>query len=208
MEETREGHPLRGSEHEAFGQVLELALEALDETQIDYVLIGGLSAFAYGRTRRTHDIDFLVRPEDARSALQAFEKKGFTTEETDQSWLYKGFCNDVMVDVIFRCAGDILLDEAMLHHARHEQVGRSVAKVVAPEDLILIKATAAAEVVPNHWYDALTILSEAKLDWDYLVERASHHGVRRVLSLLLFAQSDDLGVPPGVVRSLADQVLA
>ena len=206
MIETPEGRPLRGSEHESFARVLEEAIAALADAEVDYVLIGGLSALAYGRTRHTHDIDVLVRPERARQGLAALAKRGFRTEETFPDWLYKAFLDDVMVDVIFHCAGGIGLDPEMLRHARDEPVGASWARVVAPEDLVLIKAAATAEAVPNHWYDALEVLAGAPINWEYLAERASRKGVRRMLSLLAFAQSNDFGVPPWVLARLAEQV--
>lgn len=206
MIETPEGRPLRGSEHESFARVLEEAIAALADADVDYVLIGGLSAFSYGRTRHTHDIDVLVRPERAQHALAALAKRGFRTEETFPDWLYKAFLDDVMVDVIFRCAGGISLDAEMLRHARNEPVGAITARVVSAEDLVRIKAAATSEAVPNHWYDALEVLAQAPIDWEYLVARASRKGVRRMLSLLAFAQSNDFGVPAWVLARLAEQV--
>ncbi|MDA8296148.1 MAG: nucleotidyltransferase [Actinomycetota bacterium] len=204
--ETPDGRPLRGSEHESFARVLEEAIAGLADAEVDYVLIGGLSTFAYGRTRHTHDIDVLVRPERAHQALAALAKRGFRTEETFPDWLFKAFLDDVMVDVIFHCAGGIGLDAEMRRHARDEPVGASWARVVSPEDLVLIKAAATAEAVPNHWYDALEVLAQAPIDWEYLAERASRKAVRRMLALLAFAQSNDLGVPPWALARLAEQV--
>jgi predicted nucleotidyltransferase len=206
-EETPEGRPLRGSEHEAFEAVLKEALVALEESAVDYLLIGGILQASYGRARRTHDIDFLVRPEDALIVLEALAKRGFRTEQTDRTWLYKGFLNDVMVDVIFHSAGGLQLGEEMMHRARRVRLGGRMALVIAPEDLIVINVAATAEVVPGHWYDALAILSETEIDWDYLVHRARHHAARRVLSLLLFAESTDIAVPRRALSALAAEVI-
>lgn len=205
--QTPEGRPLRGSEHEAFARALEASLSAIEELGIDYLLIGGLGVAAYGHNRWTHDIDYMVRPNDAAAALRALEKRGFTVEETEPSWLYKGFLDDVMVDLIFRSSGDVVLDPTMVRHARRERIGSVAGNVISPEDLVVVKAAATAEVVPNHWYDALAIIAFNDLDWDYLLERAKRHAVRRVLSLLLFAQSNDLGVPLSVVRALSAEVI-
>ena len=59
----------------------------------------------------------------------------------------------------------------------------------------------AAEAQPRHWYDALGIVATTDLDWRYLMRRA-RHGIRRVLSFLLYAQSVDLPVPSWVIRDL------
>lgn len=55
--------------------------------------------------------------------------------------------------------------------------------------------------VRRHWHDALALRSRRDLDWQYLPRRA-RHGPRRVLSLLLDAQSNDLPVPAKVIDDL------
>lgn len=207
VQETPEGQPLRGSEDAAFPFVLAEAVAALEEGGVDHLLMGGVLQSSYGRQRWTHDIDFLVRPEDARRALEVLGKHGFHTEETDHAWIYKGFLSDVMVDVIFRSAGGIELDDEMLAHARRLLIGGRMTTVIAPEDLIIMKAAATALVTPGHWFDALAIMAETEMDWDYLVHRARHHAVRRVLSLLLFAESNDVGVPRRALVALASEVI-
>jgi predicted nucleotidyltransferase len=189
-----------------FLDVLSDAIGAVDAKDIPYLLMGGLSSATFGRPRGTNDIDLFVRPEDARLTLDALESAGFTTEETDPLWLFKGFKAEILVDVIFRSSGDIYLDDEMLAHARVVEIQGCAARVIAPEDLLIIKALAADEHVPHHWHDALSIITGSQLDWDYLVSRARRFGARRVLSLLLYAQSNDLGVPVRPVRNLFESI--
>src|SRR2546423_6732169 len=101
-------------DEERFLSALADASAALDAAGVDYVLMGGVGSAAVGRPRWTHDIDFFVRPEDAHRVLKTLAKAGFTTEETYPDWLFKGFKDDVMVDVIFKSAGGIFLDDEML----------------------------------------------------------------------------------------------
>jgi predicted nucleotidyltransferase len=189
-----------------FLTVLSEAVAALDAKQIPYLVMGGISSATHGRPRGTNDIDLFVEPENARLTLEALAAAGFTTEETDPRWLYKGFKDDILVDVIFRSTGDIYLDEEMLAHARVVDVRGCAVRTIAPEDLLIIKALTAAEHIPHHWHDALGVITGSDLDWDYLVDRARRHGARRVLSLLLYAQSNDLGVPVKPVRALFDSI--
>jgi predicted nucleotidyltransferase len=189
-----------------FLSVLRETIAALEGKDIPYLLMGGLTSATFGRPRGTNDIDVFVRPESARLTLEALEASGFTTEETDPRWLFKGFKEDILVDVIFRSTGDIYLDEEMMAHARVVDVQGCAARVIAPEDLLIIKALTAAEHMPHHWHDALGVITGSQLDWDYLVSRASRHGARRVLSLLLYAQSNDLGVPVKPVRALFESI--
>ena len=74
--------------------------------------------------------------------------------------------------------------------------------VLGPEDLVVTKALAHGEETAHYWWDALAIIAGHELDWDYLLRRA-RRGPRRVLSLLLYAQSTDLAVPDPVVHELA-----
>ena len=112
-----------------------------------------------------------------------------------------------MVDLIFRSAGDIYLDEEMLDRSTMRDIGGSPIRVISPEDLIVIKSVASSEASPYHFYDALGLISACELDWEYLVHRARRRGVRRLLSLLVFAESNDLDVPNTVIRELTELVI-
>jgi len=190
------------ADDDLLGVVLADALAALDGAGVAHVLMGGIGAATHGRPRWTHDIDVFVRPEDAGRALRALAEAGFRTEQTYPDWLYKAFKHNVMVDVIFKSLGGILLDDEMLARAKAEEFMGQRPRVMAAEDLLVIKAVVHDEHMPRHWHDALAIVSHCDLDWDYLVRRARQHGVRRVLSLLLYAESNDLVVPAGPVKSL------
>ena len=191
-----------------FVAVLRDASAALDAEEVDYLLMGGVGSAAVGRPRWTHDIDFFVRPEDAHRVLKTLAKAGFTTEETYPDWLFKGFKDDVMVDIIFKSAGGIFLDDEMLSCAGKGVFKGQPVRLIAPEDLIVIKAVVNDEHIPRHWYDALGLISFCDIDWDYLVRRAQQFGARRILSLLLYAQSNDLIVPSGPVKELFDAIYA
>ena len=186
---------------EKFNRVLMLALDALHENTIPYALIGGIAASGLGRPRSTHDIDIFVRPEDAEAALDALEKKGFESERTDPRWLFKGWMDGMMVDLIFKSHGDIYFDTEMHERARLIHFhGRDI-PAVSPEDLVIIKAAVHSEVGPHHWHDALAILSHATLDWNYLIKRA-RRATRRVLALLIYAQSNDIWIPNQIIFDL------
>lgn len=178
------------------------AVRAMEGAGIPYLLMGGVGSAVSGRPRLTDDIDLFVAPGEGRPALDALEAAGFSTEERDPRWLFKGWKYDILVDVIFRSSGDVYLDDEMLERGTYHDIGDCRARVMAPEDLIVIKAITADEHVPQHWYDALGLLAAARIDWDYLSRRARHHGLRRVTSLLLYAESKDIWVPAEVVTDL------
>ena len=187
-----------------FHRVLAQAIRVAEATGLPHAFMGGIASTALGRPRWTHDVDLLVRPGDARVMLRAFAAAGFYTEETDQAWLYKATRDGVLVDVIFESTGGIVLDEEMLERVRPARFDGLELSVLAPEDLLVIKAIVHREHRQRHWFDALALVESAELDWEYLLRRAAPNP-RRVASLLLYAQTDGLEVPDWVVEALLEQ---
>jgi predicted nucleotidyltransferase len=179
-------------------------IEALDADGVPHLLMGGAGAQTFARPRQTDDIDVFVQPADARRALEVLDKAGFRTEETYPSWLYKAVRHGVLVDVIFRSSGGVYLDDEMLARGQRREYRGTEALLMSPEDLLVVKAMAATEETPHHWYDALALIARRDLDWDYVLVR-SRVGPRRVLSLLLYAESVDLAVPPEAVALLYER---
>jgi predicted nucleotidyltransferase len=191
-------------DEETFRRVLLQAIRVAEATGLPHAFMGGIASTALGRPRWTHDVDLLVRPRDARAMLRAFAAAGFDTEETDQAWLYKATRDGVLVDVIFESTGGIVLDQEMLARVRPARFDGLRLSVLAPEDLLVIKAIVHREHRQRHWFDALALVEAAELDWEYLLRRAAPNP-RRVASLLLYAQTDGLEVPDWVVEDLLEQ---
>lgn len=192
---------------ETFRSVLDDVVRALEDEDVPYLAIGGLATATYGRPRPTKDIDVFVKPEDAERSLKALEQAGFSTEEPKEDWLLKAYKDDVLVDVIFRIHNSIYLDDDMIAKGRRHQLKGTTIKVVPAEDFIVMQACTHSEDTPHYWYNALTVIANSEIDWDYVIRRSSH-GPRRVLSLLLYAQSNDLAVPDQVIRRIYDQIHA
>ena len=189
----------------------DVLLQTLEETvsalaSVDHVLFGGIGSFALARPRVTHDIDVFVRPDAVERSMSLLADAGFEVGIHDPSWLAKAHKRGVLVDIIFRSEGDIYLDDDMLHRSEVREYKGVLARIIAPEDLLVIKALATAEPTFHHWYDALAIISRCEIDWDYVLRRASEAGPRRVLSLLLYAESSDLAVPTAVIAELHDML--
>lgn len=189
------------SEERAFVSVLGDATSRLEGEGIEHVVMGGVAVAALARPRWTHDVDIFVRPDDAARALQVLERAGYETEKTDPLWLFKAWKDDVLVDLIFRSEGGYYLDDSILDRSSRVEFKGQSFRVLPPEDLLIIKAAAHQEDAPYHWFDALALLARQRMDWDYLLERA-RRAVRRVLSLLVYAESIDTAVPPRVVDAL------
>jgi hypothetical protein len=195
---------LRGADDAHFAAVLGESIDAIDAAGIPHALIGGIASSGFGRPRWTHDIDVMVRPEDAERALDVLARQGFDTEKTDQRWLFKAFKHRVMVDIIFR-SGNMYLDGEMMERLVQGVFQARRVRFVPPEDLLIMKAMIADETGAHHWHDALGLIATGSLDWDYL-ERRALRAPRRTLSLLVYAQSMDLTVPNHAIRTLYQHV--
>ncbi len=192
----------RGDFHEEdFLSVIGEVSEVLEDARIPYAFMGGLASTTHGRPRWTHDVDIFVKPQDALRVLDLLKANGYATERTDEAWLYKGFKKNVMVDVIFKSRRNIYFDEEMFERSVIGDWQGKKIRFLPPEDLLVIKAAVHDELGPRHWHDALGIIQSATIDWEYLIKRA-RSSPRRVLSLLCYAQSNDLSIPNRVIRRL------
>jgi predicted nucleotidyltransferase len=194
------------AEQERFLEVLDLTIHTVRDAEVPFVVIGSIASAALGRPRwssRGADIDLFVRADDAARALAALSSAGFATEQGEPHWMLRAARSGVTVDLIYRAAGDLYLDEEMLSRAEEaEFLGRKL-PFVSREDLLVMKALAFGEQTPSYWHEALGIVARGDLDWEYVLWRA-RHGTKRILSLLLYAQSNDLPVPPRAVHELFD----
>ena len=189
-----------------FLEVLDQATGAIRAARIPFVVIGGIASAAQGRPRwdpRGADVDLFVRAEDAEAAMGALSEAGFGMEQGEPHLVLRAASHGVTVDVIFRAAGDLYLDDEMLSRAEKREFRGRTLPLVSREDLLVMKALAFGEQTPSYWHEALGIIARGELDWDYVLHRA-RHGARRILSLLLYAQSNDLPVPSRAVRELFD----
>jgi predicted nucleotidyltransferase len=198
---ARDFHDHNLTDQPSLNRTLFTAVEAMEECDIPYALIGGVAVKQLGRPRITHDIDLFVRPDDADLVLKILEERGFETEKRDPFWLFKAWREEVLVDVIFKSSGDIYFDEEVRANVRRVPYLGKYINAISPEDFIVIKAAAHQEHNPHHWHDALAVLTQGSLDWDYLVKRA-RHAPRRVLALLVYAQSNDVAIPQEVIQTL------
>jgi predicted nucleotidyltransferase len=189
------------TELSTLNRTLLAAIKSIENAQIPYALIGGVAVKELGRPRVTHDIDIFIRPDDANKTLQVLEENDFHIEKRDPTWLYKAWKEEVLVDLIFKSTGDIYFDDQVRSHVRRIPYLGEYVNAISPEDFIVIKAAAHEENNPHHWHDALAVITQGNLDWEYLYRRAKH-SPRRVLSILIYAQSNDIAVPTEIIQKL------
>jgi predicted nucleotidyltransferase len=155
------------SSFEELIEAMKAAAGILQEAGVPFVLGGGLSAWARGGPRSEHDVDFLLKPEDAETARAAFEAAGWQTEKPPEGWLYKTWHeNGALVDLIFNPASGPITDELIERSPEAEVMALRV-HVSTLEDVMVAKLLALTEQEPDfssalEWARAL----REQIDWD------------------------------------------
>ena len=80
---------------------LKRAAFQLKEADIPFCLAGGFAVYARGGESVDHDIDFLIKEEDAPRVLTSLAEIGFRCEVPPEGWLVKAFDDDRLIDFIY-----------------------------------------------------------------------------------------------------------
>jgi hypothetical protein len=152
-----------------FEQLLDAMKRAagvLREADVPFVLAGGLACWARGAPKTEHDVDFLVRPDDAKRAQDALAQAGMRTESPPEGWLLKAYDGDVLIDLIFHPQGGPV-DDGMFARAEDLEVHATRLRVAALEDVLSQKLLALSEQQPD--YSSVLELARSvreQVDWD------------------------------------------
>ena len=92
---------------------LKRAGAALKEADVPFAVGGGLAFYAYGGDPGDHDVDLMVRAEDAARAQQALADAGMRPENPPEDWLLKAYDGDVLIDLIHGPEGLPITDEVL-----------------------------------------------------------------------------------------------
>jgi Nucleotidyl transferase of unknown function (DUF2204) len=172
-------------------EVMKQAAGILQDGGIPFALGGGLAAWARGGPRSEHDVDMMIRREDADEALEAFAQAGFRTERPPEGWLYKAWhSNGVLVDLIFNPSGGAVTTETIEATPVLEVMALRV-PVATPEDVLASKLLAITEQEPQ--FGGVLELARAlreQIDWDALRERTESSPFGKAF----FTLAEELGI--------------
>jgi hypothetical protein len=172
-------------EQEALREALKRTAVALKAGDVGFALGGGYAGWALGGPEPEHDVDFLIAEHDAERATRVLAEAGLRVEQPAEDWLFKVFCGDAMVDIIFRVVG-VPVEPSLLERAIERDVLSVHMPVLSATDLLVTKALALSEqscdlgkVLP-----AARALRE-QVDWDRLrAETADNPFAQAFLFLL------------------------
>jgi predicted nucleotidyltransferase len=158
---------------------------ALNEAGVPFVLGGGLAAWARGAPKTEHDVDFLVKPDDAEAAQQALAHAGMRTEKPPEGWLLKAYDDDVLIDLIFD-PQDGPIDDGVFERAEELEVHAMRMKVASLEDVLVQKLLALKEQEPD--FSSVLELARAlreQVDWDDVRTRTKESAFAKAYFTLL-----------------------
>jgi hypothetical protein len=169
---------------------LKRAAAALRDAEIPFLVGGGVASWVRGGPPTEHDLDFLIKPEDAERALATLGDVGMRTERPPEEWLYKVYDGDVLIDLIFAPSGLTMTDE-VIARGEEREVAAMTMRVVRPEDLLVTKLMAMTEHTIN--YRSCLEIARAlreQVDWEDVRRRTASSPFGRAF----FVIAEGLGV--------------
>src|SRR5436190_4792315 len=178
---------------------MKKSVAAFREANIPALLAGSLAVWARGGPEARHDLDFVVKPEDAERALQALEDAGMKPERPPEGWLLKAWDGDVLVDVIYEPRG-LVVDDELMARAEEREVMAIGIRLMALEDVLVSKLMSLDEHSAD--YTQILLMARAlreQIEWDDLRARTSASPFAKAF----FTLADELGIAPRAESSAA-----
>jgi hypothetical protein len=175
---------------------LKRAAAALREAEVPFLLGGSLASWARGGPETRHDLDLMIRPQDAERALEALQRAGMKPERPPEEWLLKAWDGDTLVDLIFGPSGLEMTDEVIARGEELTVLGMDM-RVMALEDVLTTKLMALTE--HSLRYEGLLRIARAlreQVDWDVVRVRTEDSPFARAFFVLL----EGLGILSGEPR--------
>ncbi|MEV0678887.1 nucleotidyltransferase family protein [Actinosynnema sp. NPDC050436] len=155
-------------------RTLVKAANGLRAEGIPFALAGGCAVYARGGPATEHDVDILVREEDAKAAVSALVAVGMRAADAPEDWLLKVYDGDSLVDLLFR-PNELPVTDETLARAEELAVSSVTLPVMPATDVMVSKLL----VLDGHRCDFSELLPFARalreqIDWDAVVEATAH----------------------------------
>lgn len=147
-----------------------------EEAGIPCGLGGGLAfSFFSCRRRNTKDVDLLIRPQDREKIIELLTKHGFEDyydqESYDRSWIYRGFRDGVIFDVIWTLPNHRFeVDDDWFRRSISTNIHGQEIKLITMEDLIRVKLFV-LQRKRSDWPDIMNLLYQQaeNIQWRTLI---------------------------------------
>jgi hypothetical protein len=171
---------------------LKKSVAAFREAGVPALLAGSLAVWARGGPETRHDLDFVVKPDDAEKALEALVDAGMKAERPPEGWLLKAWDGEVLVDVIFEPRG-LVVDDDLIARGEEREVMAIGIRLMALEDVLTSKLMALDEHSAD--YSQLLLMTRTlreQIDWDELRSRTRESPFAKSF----FVLAEELGIAP------------
>lgn len=173
------------TELEGLREALKVVGVALKESGLPFALAGGYAAWVHGSPEPLHDVDFLVRPQDAAEAADELARRGLDVEQPPEDWLFKVRADEHVIDVIHRAQGASTVDD-LLSGARQASVLSVQLPVLSATDVTIEKLLALDE----HYCDLSAVLPTLRalreqVDWAETARRTAGRPFAEAVLFLL-----------------------
>jgi hypothetical protein len=144
----------------------------LKETGVPFALAGGYAGWSHGSPEPLHDVDFLIRADDAEKVAVDLENRGLTVVQPPEDWLFKVEVDGATVDVLHRSQSVSI--EQMLEAAEETAVLSVRMPVLGATDVVAEKLLALDE----HYCDLAEVLPTLRalreqVDWTEVRRRVA-----------------------------------
>ncbi|HEY6695028.1 MAG TPA: nucleotidyltransferase [Solirubrobacteraceae bacterium] len=171
---------------------LKRAAAALRDAGIPFLLGGSLASWARGGPQTRHDLDLILKPEDAERALETLQQAGMRPERPPEDWLFKAWDGDTLIDLIY-CPKGLPVDDDLIARGEELSVLGMDIRVMALEDVMATKLLALTE--HSLRYDGLLQIARAlreQIDWPAVRARTADSPFARAF----FVLAEGLGIVP------------
>jgi Uncharacterised nucleotidyltransferase len=162
---------------EADRQAYQIALRALNEAGVRYVISGLYALYEYtGIYRKTKDLDVFVEPGIVVEAARVLKAAGFRTYLEQSHWIAKAMWEDKQVDLIFGMGnGMAFIDGDWYERSRPGILAATQVRMAPPEDLIWHRLFV-SERHRSDMADVLHLIMRRgnELDWSHLIKRVGN----------------------------------
>jgi hypothetical protein len=172
---------------------LKRATAALRDADVPFLLGGSLASWARGGPETRHDLDLIIKPEDAERALETLKEAGMRPERPPEEWLLKAWDGDTLVDLIY-CPKGLPVDDELIARGEELSVLGMDIRVMALEDVMATKLLALTE--HSLRYESLLQIARAlreQIDWQAVWARTEASPFARAFFVLL----EGLDIVPG-----------
>ena len=152
--------------------------DAAGKAGVPFLLGGAMALAAFtGRWHSTKDVDFIVRSGQQHQLIATLLQSGFTDyferEAYDRSWIFRGWRDDVILDVIWALPNHrVTVDNAWFEHARPVTLRGEAYQTMPLEEFIRVKLYVMQRQRCD-WVDVLNALagSVERGNWEHLIAR-------------------------------------